>query len=130
MRRRSTHHYCLPRTPPPQSCRITPTDDKTLNQKNSLAASAKDLLTVHEVPPATGLTSLVEDGSIRTQPAELDIVKVLPGGASVVHLAESINVGIAPASDLINTTRAEVNSNIQTLSQDLKDVCGTMARMG
>lgn len=130
MRRRSTHHYCLPRTPPPQSCRITPTDDKTLNQKNSLPASAKDLLTVHEVPPATGLTSLVEDGSIRTQPAELDIVKVLPGGASVVHLAESINVGIAPASDLINTTRAEVNSNIQTLSQDLKDVCGTMARMG
>ena len=48
----------------------------------------------------------------------------------MVHLAESINVGIAPASDLINTTRAEVNSNIQTLSQDLKDVCGTMARMG
>ena len=49
--------------------------------------------------------------TVGTQPAELNVVEVFPRGAGVVHLAEGVNVSIAPALDLISATGEIVIKN-------------------
>ena len=45
--------------------------------------------------------------TVWTEPTELNVVEVFPRGAGVVDLTESVNVGIAPALDLVDATEVE-----------------------
>ena len=90
------------------------------------------LVAVHQIPPPTGLPHLVEDGPVGAEAAELDAVQVLPGHAGVVHLAESFLVSVVPVCQLLSAAKMVLKSTKYQVTDngDLKDVSGTVARMG